>query len=386
MDKVTEEYVYEYWDCNFCNTKELRGDVETCPHCGNPRDKKVRFYLLKDREEIVEKDKEGRFTKGADWNCLFCNTYNQADVLECRSCGHTKNESDKNYFDVTKTTAADITFKQDSSREKLETLHSLKSEGAAKPEKKKSRAGIIAASIVGGGFALLSSAFLGLIVWVSMTHDVRFSVIEKNWERSIAVERYGEHIKEAWKGEEQGDHITMLSSVTEIRSYNRIQIGTKEESYTDTEKVRSGSREECETKYESTGSGAAKKTTTCKDVPEYTTRSVTKTRTVPVYREEPVYAEKIQYRARMYALIDPIVANGKNDAPFWPKLSTVDGRPDKEVSRKESYSLTLQKVDSAEGPDQGIIQLKNEEQYSRYRQGETYTFSVSNGGTILVKD
>ena len=75
MATVTEELVYEYWDCDKCGQKAIRGDVRTCPSCGNARNENIKFYLKEGKEEKVEdKALADKFKAGADWLCSFCET------------------------------------------------------------------------------------------------------------------------------------------------------------------------------------------------------------------------------------------------------------------------------------------------------------------------
>ena len=38
------KFVMGYWDCPFCGSKEIRGDVMNCPSCGRARGE-VQFYM-----------------------------------------------------------------------------------------------------------------------------------------------------------------------------------------------------------------------------------------------------------------------------------------------------------------------------------------------------
>jgi ribosomal protein L37E len=103
MATVTEELVYEYWDCDKCGQKAIRGDVRTCPSCGNARNENIKFYLMEGKEEKVEdKALADKFKAGADWLCSFCETLNSVTDNNCLSCGASQESSKKNYFEVQK--------------------------------------------------------------------------------------------------------------------------------------------------------------------------------------------------------------------------------------------------------------------------------------------
>ena len=100
---VVEELVYEYWDCDKCGQKEIRGDIRTCPSCGNARNENIKFYRLEGKEEKVEdKTQVDKFKAGADWLCSFCETLNSVTDNNCLSCGASQESSKKNYFQVQK--------------------------------------------------------------------------------------------------------------------------------------------------------------------------------------------------------------------------------------------------------------------------------------------
>lgn len=330
---VTEELIFEYWDCDKCGQKAIRGDIRNCPSCGNPRNESIRFYRIEGKEEKVTDSKQAdAFKAGADWLCSFCETLNSILENNCKSCGASKESSEKNYFDV---------LNEKKKKEELKKEPAPQTKVSAPINWKKASLWIL-------GF--LSGCFT-CVYFLTRTHDVEFEVIKTHWERTVSIERYERAQFEDWETEIKGDEVQEISSRNEIKRYEDRQVGTRTETYTDTESYRSGSKRECSTTYESTGSGASKKKTSCSDVPTYSTRSVTKHRDVPIYKKFPVYERKVIYMANKYKHFKDYFASGDDNNPKWPEFTLgkgINGKDDKEEKRTELYLVELKKIDEKE--------------------------------------
>ena len=89
------------WDCPYCGTKGNRGSVRECPCCGKPRGNDTKFYLPKEKNYLSDEE-ANKISKEPDWLCSFCDSYNSATTTVCHECGHTRDESDLNYFEKQK--------------------------------------------------------------------------------------------------------------------------------------------------------------------------------------------------------------------------------------------------------------------------------------------
>lgn len=89
------------WDCSYCGTKGIKGREQACTNCGHGRDQDVKFYLpeIIDESAAVDESKV-HISDGPDWLCSYCDTYNHSDANFCMNCGASKEESEKNYFEV----------------------------------------------------------------------------------------------------------------------------------------------------------------------------------------------------------------------------------------------------------------------------------------------
>lgn len=97
-------YIMGYWDCQYCGTKGNRGDRRECESCGHPRDESVKFYMKNTTH--VSKETASSISKNPDWYCSYCNTLNSDNDSNCKGCGASKNESEKNYFTMRNTPSA----------------------------------------------------------------------------------------------------------------------------------------------------------------------------------------------------------------------------------------------------------------------------------------
>jgi ribosomal protein L37E len=365
-ETVTEEFIYEYWDCPKCGNKAIRGDEYKCPSCGYPRDNTITFYRKSEEEKIDSEKQVESFTKGPDWICSFCDSLNHNDDANCKGCGATKEDSARNYFEEQK-------IREEKAKSKTPPPP------PPPPKSKKSLFAIIAGLFL----------FIGFICWGVSSHKEIYKVEETKWVRAISVERYDWKTKSDWKGELTGDDPQVLSENREIRRYEKRQVGTRTESYQDTERYQNGTTRECSTNYTSTGSGASKKTTTCKDVPKYSTRNVTKTRTVPVYQDFPIYDTKVKYRSKSFATRGYVIREGKDNAPKWPEFPRgigIDGKPDREGQRLESYQVKLERIDGKKGKTTATLSVSSETFESRYLLGSELEMYVNNFGNFDFKN
>ncbi|MDX1959859.1 MAG: hypothetical protein SFU98_14910 [Leptospiraceae bacterium] len=373
MEDVVEELIYEYWDCPKCGNKGIRGDEYKCSSCGFPRDDSIKFYRKEVEEKVTDTNQAEKFVKGPDWVCSFCNSLNFQDDQNCKGCGASKSDSEKNYFENLK------------EKEEKEAKKANKAVEAVKEEPKTPVWKKIAFAVSGFFVLLLGICFYGL-----SSHKVNYKVTKVNWVRAIAIERYAWSNRSDWSDSMVGDGIVEISRTQSIRSYEKRQVGTTTESYTDTERYQSGTKRECSTSYESTGSGASKKKTSCSNVPTYSSRNVRKTRTVPVYKDFPIYGTKVNYRSKMYQLLGYRVKQGTDNNPEFPnpRLGTgEEGKPDKETERVESLQVTLVKVNKDDSGEESLeIVAKENEFKTKYLKDALVEMNVTNFGFIDFKN
>ena len=95
-----------YWDCRHCGTADIPGSDRACPSCGKPRDNDVIFHPDKHgqpdapRQYVTDRNKADWLRHNPDWLCSYCSSLNSAAKYTCSSCGHTRSESDRHYFQI----------------------------------------------------------------------------------------------------------------------------------------------------------------------------------------------------------------------------------------------------------------------------------------------
>ncbi len=88
------------WDCIYCDTKEIKGGIRSCPNCGHVRADDVKFYLPKDISFANAVSDDKKVSEEPDWFCKFCETYNGAEVNVCKNCGIERDSSNSSYMDI----------------------------------------------------------------------------------------------------------------------------------------------------------------------------------------------------------------------------------------------------------------------------------------------
>ncbi len=376
-ERITEEYVYEYWDCPRCGNKGIRGDFRLCAQCGYGRGNDITFYRKEVDEVVTDDEQIEDFKKGPDWVCSYCGSMISQKEGKCKGCGVARDDSVKNYFDLHKDQEGEFPAPDEMQPQ----------EEPPPPEEPEEKGSFLKKLLfIGGGIA----AIIGILIfWGTRTEEIEYKVKSVHWERLIPIERYQWITGSDWQDEIRGDDIKELSRSREIRRYEKRQVGTRSEQYTVDEKYQSGTKEECRTTYKSTGSGAAKKVKRCRDVPVYSTRKVTKTRQVPVYREFPIYDTKVTYRAKKYKIYKEARETGNDNNPKWPAINMgkgADAKPDREGKRKEINNVTIVRISGDKGPKEAQFTTLTDLLKNKYIVNQKVKIKVNNLGKIVYSE
>jgi len=310
--------VMGYWDCPYCDTKGIRGDMAACPGCGRPRGE-VKFYMKghgenavlneneRDDVEYIDDKKAETINRNADWYCSFCNTLNSDDLTSCRACGASRAESEKNYFDMRREQEA------------------RQSQSAPVPVKRSKRPlTILIVAIV---------ALVGIFMYMNgskTSAGLRVSAV--NWQRSVQIEENTLMHESDWtlpQGAEQTD------ARREIHHYENVVDHYENVPVERSRRVLD--HYETEYSYVDKGNGYYEEVT--HRVPVYTTEYYTEYVRQPVYRQEARYQTKYYYDIWRWVATRIVRSEGTDHAPYWPDPGL--GEREREGDRDEKYTFTV---------------------------------------------
>ena len=87
------------WDCPYCDTTSIKASQKTCPNCGHPQDENT-VFRMPDTISYVSDEDAVKISQNPDWQCSFCGSLNKDIDNSCNNCGASKEESEKNYFEM----------------------------------------------------------------------------------------------------------------------------------------------------------------------------------------------------------------------------------------------------------------------------------------------
>lgn len=323
--------VMGYWDCPYCGTKGVRGDVVNCPSCGRARGD-VQFYVKGYTEgstirkdelqqfEQLDEEKAKAIGDQPDWYCSFCNSLNSNGAQFCGNCGATRADSEANYFDMLK-----------KKKEKEAAEQAARPQAASGPQKRSRSPLLILAVIV--------LAVIGVIVWMNGSKtagDLQVSAL--NWTRVIQIEANRQYSESGWNLP-QGAEVTETRQ--EISGYRQVF-----DHYEDVEVQRSRQVfDHNDYKLEDNGNG----TFTSVTVPVYRTEYYTETERRAVTRPEPVYDTKYYYTIWRWKPEREVVSSGADHQTAWPEFTLAEN--EREGQRTEEYSFTVEHTKDKGAPE-----------------------------------
>ena len=338
-----------YWDCDYCTTKKIGGDIRVCPHCGKPRGEDTKFYLDSSSTYVNERV-VGVVSRNPDWLCGFCNNLNPDRAKACLSCGAVRNSKDMNYFQ---------------NREKKEARKQAtnQSQPRVRDSRPTGKEYFITCLITLGIIAFIISGLIKL----AAPKFVEVTVNSVSWERIINIEDYKTVNESGWS---LPSNAKLLNSNIEIRTYNQVLDHYE----TRTRQVSEQVLDHYETQVTGTrdlGNGYFEEITM--QVPVYRTEYRTETYQEPVYRNEPVYGTKYYYEIDKWIVTRSIKTNGNDKEAVWGEIVLVN--KEREKNRKEEYGIVL---DDNEGKE-----YKMKLDYSRWKEievGQKFKARISHGG------
>ena len=345
--------VMAYWDCPFCGTQGVRGDVVNCPSCGRARGE-VKFYMKDHAEnqtreenetgdiEYLDEEKAKTFSKNPDWYCSFCNSLNSDNAAFCSNCGATRESSEANYFEM---------HKKKEEREKANQPAQAAPARSA-PQSKRPLFIILAVILV----------IVGVFVYLNgnkTSGDLTVSSV--SWARAIQIEENIEYQESGWNlpaGAEE------TAQKTELHHYDSVL-----DHYEDKEVERSRQvidHYETYYTYEDRGNGTFEQIP--HERPVYTTEYYTETVQQPVYVQVPRYATKYYYNIWRWTPTRTASASGEDKKPAWPETNLAEN--EREGDRREEYRFT--------------VTAKKDNATAVYRLAETDWNNLNVGDSIYI--
>ncbi len=317
--------VMAYWDCPYCGSQGIRGDVVKCPSCGRPRGD-VTFYMKDHAEnqtreegdtsdiEYLDEEKAKTANRNPDWYCSFCNTLNSDNAAFCSNCGASREDSESNYFDIQK---------------KKEEEERRRAQASAPPPTKSAGAGKRPLL-----FLLIAViAIVGLFMYLNGNKTSGdLTVTSLAWQRSIQIE---ENIQYSESGWELPATAELTSQRQEIHHYDSVL-----DHYEDREVTRSRQvLDHYETYYTYSDLGNGTFEEVEHQRPVYTTEYYTETVSEPVYVPVPRYATKYYYTIWRWTPTRTVTSSGEDHNTAWPEPELAE--KERAGERTEAYAFSV---------------------------------------------
>lgn len=370
------------WDCPYCGSKGIRAGHKTCPGCGHPQDENTKFYLP-DTITYVSDEEAAKISRNPDWQCSFCGSLNKDDNKFCNSCGASKEDSEKNYFQMRQEQEEKKKQKEikeqksqvdSNTNEKLpkKSTTLLPSSGEENISGKNigSKPPTIVQSIIRG---VLSAGILGILLFflisLLLPSIKEVTVQGFKWERSIAVEEQHTYKDDDWS---LPANARLLYTKKELKGYEPVIDHYKIVKETKTRRV--FDHYKYKNSYKDLGNGYFDEKTD--KVPVYCNETYTDSHKEPVYRQEPVYATKYYYEYDQWDVIDHISSSGKDQKPYWPDISLKSKQ--RKGKKSESYSVIVKIGDKKK------TYTMDQDEWKSLKQGETTKLKVYKFGTATI--
>lgn len=321
-----DEKILLFWDCPECGHAHIEGPTQRCPRCFWWRDRQVQFYEADDSRSLTPEEEE-KFTR-PDWICKACGASNPdrgqpvAELL-CGSCNSWQTNSLDLGSDRPEEAATDVEVQavQGQWQEgfRIDEAATETQDPEPKPGnwKKRIAAGALALGVGGTGFG----------VWqLSMPDIINAEITNRTWTVTVEVQEQRPISASGWSLPSDAYDVNRRDKQ---RGTRQVQTGTTTENVQVSYQEKTGTKEECKTTSDGNGVG----TRTCRDVPVYSTKYRTETKTVPIYRQDPVYDTWYTYTQEKWVPQTTVSNDGVGDSPRTAPTVTLDNRPFPERSQ-----------------------------------------------------
>ena len=302
------------WDCQYCGTTRISGELRDCPNCGRPRDKDVKFYIADPENYAKDPDSVSR---EADWVCPYCDSLNPAGTTTCQSCGALRDAQTKDYF------------QNQEAREKEEARQKAQ---AAQHTYSAQASSAAPASARGRGrmFIILAviAAVIALIVFLVVPKQKALEIASCNWERNVEVQLYKEMEDSGWSLPEGAYDVT---SREEIYGYESVFDHYETRTRQVAEQVLDGY--DTVPDYRDLGNGSFEVIEN--RIPRYRTEYRQEYYQEPIYRSVPIYQTKYYFLIMRWVSDHYETTSGQNDDPYFADIGV--SSTCREGAKTESY-------------------------------------------------
>lgn len=339
--RKTGRVIEGFWKCQYCGNERILARYRECPQCGHPKDKSTNFDM-DSNSKFVSKEEAKKISRKPDWLCSFCESLNSDEVSSCESCGHTREESDKNYFKMKEEREEKEKQKEEEyKRQEEEVLKNAHDNDNSYYKEKSSIKNFfsnfsfntealitILISLLGVGL------FVGLI-FLFIPKEKELIVDNYSWEVNIQIQELKTFDESGWS----------LPSDARL-SYTREEFyGTEEVVDHYETRTREVSHEEIvgydtieEVEYIDLGNGYFEEEIVEYDVPIYETVWETEEYEVPIYKTIEIYKTKYYYEIDRWTNTRTITTNGNDKNPIPGEYTLAN----KERANSPTYSYYIE--------------------------------------------
>lgn len=333
-----------WWDCPQCGKTHIYGLTNKCPGCGYAQDSGVEFYL-DESSEYLSKEEASNIDEGPKWYCSYCGTTNRSDDKECNQCGASKDDKSGDYFDhhskhqITKTEVKkmeytdnkkinDIPYNNDS-----HIKYNLNDEKIHNDLNKKRNPILNWISNHMTSFVVTVALIISMIglFFLCVPKEQTIHVDNIMWQYIVSVDELKTFNESGWTLPYDA---RLYDKQWQFKETDHVKIGTKTETYYDTERVKVGT-ERYKSGTVNKGNGTFEDVYSTRDV--YETRQVKKTRTVDIYEDVPVYDWKYYYEIDRWVFKKDIVSEGYDKNSYYADFTLAE--LEKESGRSERYFI-----------------------------------------------
>lgn len=342
-----------YWDCTHCGTTGIGGLTKTCPNCGNPQAKNVKFYLKPGAKKYLKPEVAKDYGKGADWVCAFCGSFNRYNESNCKNCGAGKADAEEDYFGRKVSTISkesytseyyeseneddvpsyeeknesDDIFLEQENRNNItsNTYEDDEIENISKIQHFISNINFKALlGITGGIIGIVALIMLLVSIFTPKEYDAYIS--DKSWDRSVTIQELRTLNEDDWDVPEGA---RVYDERREIRDYDHVIV----DYVTEEKQVPRREIDHYEYEYTDNGDGTFDEV----EIPIYTTVYDIEYEEVPVWDDIPIYDTRYYYEIDRWCYDRTEKSSGKADEPYWPEFTLTD--KERESGKSDTYTV-----------------------------------------------